>query len=71
VNRQNKESDRKLKLFKDALAKKLKSLILQERARTDNRIKNYQKVIRQKKAAGIDPVEENISKVILMNRNKE
>jgi type II secretory pathway predicted ATPase ExeA len=71
VNRQNKESDRKLKLFKDALAKKLRSLILQERARTDNRIKNYQKLIRQKKAAGIDPVEENISKVILMNRNKE
>ena len=68
---QNKELDRKLKLFKDALAKKLKSLILKERARTDNRIKYYQKVIDQKKAPEVDPVKEKVSKVILINRNKE
>ena len=71
VDRQNKESEHRLKLFKNALAVKLKSLILQERERTDKRIKSYHKLMRQKIGSDTDPGNENISKVILMNRNKE
>jgi general secretion pathway protein A len=71
VDRQNKESEHKLKLFKNALAVKLKSLILQERERTDKRIKSYNKLMRQRIASDTDPGSENVSKVILMNRNKE
>jgi general secretion pathway protein A len=71
VNRQNRETDRKFSLFKDALAKKLKSLILRERERTDLRIKNFRELTRQKKEAETESKKKNISKVILINRNKE
>jgi general secretion pathway protein A len=71
VDRQNRELEDKLQLFKNALAIKLKRLILQERKRTDDRIKSYHKLLRQKIAPEKDAESENVSKVILMNRSKE
>jgi len=68
---QNNETERRFRLFKDALAQKLKSLILQERKRTDNRIRSYLQAIRRKKPSATTSANKNIPKVILINRNKE
>jgi general secretion pathway protein A len=70
LDQQNNEFEHRLRIFRDALAKKLKKVILQERNRTDHRIKRYA-AIRQKRAQIRSSAKEKKSKVILINRNKE
>jgi len=70
VDQQNNEFERRLNFFRDALAKKLKTIIMRERTRTDHRIKKYL-ASRKKRADGSASGNEKKSKVILINRKKE
>lgn len=70
VDQQNNEFERRLNFFRDALAKKLKTIIMRERTRTDHRIKKYL-ASREKRTDGAASGNEKKSKVILINRKKE